>query len=356
MRQLERNVLLNVIDRKWREHLYEMDYLREGIGSARDGAARPGGRVPARGLRHVHRHARRAEGGVGRLPVQRHRGGGARAPAAQVAPVAAPPAWPSSPRPPRRRAVRVIKATERARRMAPAPWPPRSGTNPHRRPCAPRESTDEAPPLTYSGPSEDGSAQVQRSGGGPRHAAPSRAAGRAGSGARPPVEQARRPRPGAARQGFRTHSWPPQPICRATIRQPSAVRVRRGRRWRARAGRGCTSRTPQRRSRRNPRPVAAAPGAAWRPRCAGAGPGLRRFESSGGQQWPQLRDRPAPVDHLQHAAQCRVGEGDCRPRWLRLRVPDPPQPAAAAGVCGGAVRRATAAGSRPVRRGGGCRR
>jgi preprotein translocase subunit SecA len=32
MRQLERNVLLNVIDRRWREHLYEMDYLREGIG------------------------------------------------------------------------------------------------------------------------------------------------------------------------------------------------------------------------------------------------------------------------------------------------------------------------------------
>ena len=32
MRQLERNVLLSVIDRKWREHLYEMDYLREGIG------------------------------------------------------------------------------------------------------------------------------------------------------------------------------------------------------------------------------------------------------------------------------------------------------------------------------------
>jgi preprotein translocase subunit SecA len=32
MRQLERSVLLNVIDRKWREHLYEMDYLKEGIG------------------------------------------------------------------------------------------------------------------------------------------------------------------------------------------------------------------------------------------------------------------------------------------------------------------------------------
>ncbi|MCX6487615.1 MAG: preprotein translocase subunit SecA [Mycobacterium sp.] len=32
MRQLERNVLLTVLDRKWREHLYEMDYLKEGIG------------------------------------------------------------------------------------------------------------------------------------------------------------------------------------------------------------------------------------------------------------------------------------------------------------------------------------
>ncbi|HLU56274.1 MAG TPA: preprotein translocase subunit SecA [Pseudonocardia sp.] len=31
MRELERHVLLTVIDRKWREHLYEMDYLKEGI-------------------------------------------------------------------------------------------------------------------------------------------------------------------------------------------------------------------------------------------------------------------------------------------------------------------------------------
>jgi preprotein translocase subunit SecA len=31
MRQLERSILLSVIDRKWRDHLYEMDYLREGI-------------------------------------------------------------------------------------------------------------------------------------------------------------------------------------------------------------------------------------------------------------------------------------------------------------------------------------
>jgi preprotein translocase subunit SecA len=32
MRDLERRVVLSVLDRKWREHLYEMDYLQEGIG------------------------------------------------------------------------------------------------------------------------------------------------------------------------------------------------------------------------------------------------------------------------------------------------------------------------------------
>ena len=32
MRELERRIVLTVLDRKWREHLYEMDYLQEGIG------------------------------------------------------------------------------------------------------------------------------------------------------------------------------------------------------------------------------------------------------------------------------------------------------------------------------------
>ncbi|HEX6420035.1 MAG TPA: preprotein translocase subunit SecA [Acidimicrobiales bacterium] len=32
MRQVERQVMLRVIDQRWRAHLYEMDYLREGIG------------------------------------------------------------------------------------------------------------------------------------------------------------------------------------------------------------------------------------------------------------------------------------------------------------------------------------
>lgn len=32
MRELERRVVLTTIDRRWRDHLYEMDYLKEGIG------------------------------------------------------------------------------------------------------------------------------------------------------------------------------------------------------------------------------------------------------------------------------------------------------------------------------------
>jgi preprotein translocase subunit SecA len=32
LHELERKVLLSVLDRRWREHLYEMDYLQEGIG------------------------------------------------------------------------------------------------------------------------------------------------------------------------------------------------------------------------------------------------------------------------------------------------------------------------------------
>jgi preprotein translocase subunit SecA len=31
MREVERQMMLRIIDQKWREHLYEMDYLQEGI-------------------------------------------------------------------------------------------------------------------------------------------------------------------------------------------------------------------------------------------------------------------------------------------------------------------------------------
>ena len=29
---MERQAILSTVDQKWREHLYEMDYLKEGIG------------------------------------------------------------------------------------------------------------------------------------------------------------------------------------------------------------------------------------------------------------------------------------------------------------------------------------
>jgi preprotein translocase subunit SecA len=32
IRELERRVVLSVVDRRWRDHLYEMDYLKDGIG------------------------------------------------------------------------------------------------------------------------------------------------------------------------------------------------------------------------------------------------------------------------------------------------------------------------------------
>ena len=31
MREIERQIMLQIIDQRWREHLYEMDYLQEGI-------------------------------------------------------------------------------------------------------------------------------------------------------------------------------------------------------------------------------------------------------------------------------------------------------------------------------------
>jgi preprotein translocase subunit SecA len=41
MREVERRVILSVVDRKWREHLYEMDALRDGIGLRAVGQRNP---------------------------------------------------------------------------------------------------------------------------------------------------------------------------------------------------------------------------------------------------------------------------------------------------------------------------
>ncbi len=79
MRELERRVLLSVLDRKWREHLYEMDYLREGIGLRAYSQRDPLVEYQREGFDMFARHDGRHQGGVGRLPVQpRGPGRGAR--------------------------------------------------------------------------------------------------------------------------------------------------------------------------------------------------------------------------------------------------------------------------------------
>ena len=70
MRELERQVILAVLDRKWREHLYEMDYLREGIGLRGYGQRDPLVEYQREGYRHVRRHDGGHQGRVRRQHVQ----------------------------------------------------------------------------------------------------------------------------------------------------------------------------------------------------------------------------------------------------------------------------------------------
>jgi preprotein translocase subunit SecA len=157
MRQLERNVLLNVIDRKWREHLYEMDYLKEGIGMRQLAQRDPVVEYQREGydmfVAMLDGVKEESVGFLFNVTVEA-------APAPAVAPVAAPTGLAEF------AAAAAAKAQEGgvATKERPAPAPLRA-----------KGIDDEAPPLTYTGPSEDGSAQVQRSGGGgggPRHAVP----------------------------------------------------------------------------------------------------------------------------------------------------------------------------------------
>jgi preprotein translocase subunit SecA len=161
MRQLERNVLLNVIDRKWREHLYEMDYLKEGINLRAVAQKDPVVEYQREGFDMFNgmldAMKEEAVGFLFNVTVEAVPA----APAAQVAPVAAP-----------------AGLTEFAAQAAAQAQ--EGGVATKERAQAPALRTkgidDNAPALTYTGPSEDGSAEVQRQdgNGGPRHAAPSR--------------------------------------------------------------------------------------------------------------------------------------------------------------------------------------
>ncbi|OBJ73284.1 preprotein translocase subunit SecA [Mycobacterium sp. 1274756.6] len=140
MRELERNVLLSVIDRKWREHLYEMDYLKEGIGLRAMAQRDPLVEYQREGFDMF----------VGMLEGLKEESVGflfnvavEAAPAPAVAPVAAPDG------------LAEFAQSAAGDRQQPAPALHAKGID------------DDKPQLTYSGPAEDGSAQVQRGNGRP---------------------------------------------------------------------------------------------------------------------------------------------------------------------------------------------
>lgn len=146
MRQLERNVLLNVIDRKWREHLYEMDYLKEGIGLRAMAQRDPLVEYQREGydmfMAMLEGMKEESVGFLFNVTVEA-------VPTPQVAPVEAP---------------------EGLEEFATAVAAQQGGTTTAVREEAPstlraKGIDNQAPALTYSGPSEDGSAQVQRNGG-----------------------------------------------------------------------------------------------------------------------------------------------------------------------------------------------
>ncbi|MUL76837.1 preprotein translocase subunit SecA [Mycolicibacterium sp. CBMA 226] len=148
MRQLERSVLLNVIDRKWREHLYEMDYLKEGIGLRAMAQRDPLVEYQREGFDMftgmLEGLKEESVGFLFNVQVEAQQ-------APQVAPVAAPQGL-----------AQFASEAERAEQNT---------AQEQAVPAALRAKgiENKAPAMTYSGPAEDGSAEVRREGG--RHAA-----------------------------------------------------------------------------------------------------------------------------------------------------------------------------------------
>ena len=147
MRQLERNVLLNVIDRKWREHLYEMDYLKEGIGLRAMAQRDPLVEYQREGFDMftgmLEGLKEESVGFLFNVAVEA-------VPAQQVGPVAEPEGL----------AEFATAAAASAQLQSGAAREPASALRA-------KGIDNEAPALTYTGPAEDGSAQVQGNGGNP---------------------------------------------------------------------------------------------------------------------------------------------------------------------------------------------
>jgi preprotein translocase subunit SecA len=180
MRQLERNVLLNVIDRKWREHLYEMDYLKEGIGLRAMAQRDPLVEYQREGFDMftgmLEGLKEESVGFLFNVSVEA-------VPAPQVGPVEEP------------EDLAEFATAAAASAQQRATGGPAGSAGPREPATALRAKgiETESPELTYSGPAEDGTAQVQGNGG-----AQTAAAGAGGS---------RRERREAARRQGR-HSKP----------------------------------------------------------------------------------------------------------------------------------------------------
>ncbi|MCW2517347.1 MAG: preprotein translocase subunit SecA [Mycobacterium sp.] len=174
MRQLERSVLLTTIDRKWREHLYEMDYLKEGIGLRAMAQRDPLVEYQREGydmfMGMLDGLKEESVGLLFNAQVQ-----AAPTPASQVGATTAPPNLAQF-------AADAANAASRARQVdADTDVDVDDGESavateerPRPAPAALRVKgidDEQSRPMTYSGPSEDGSAEVQRGGGG-KHAAP----------------------------------------------------------------------------------------------------------------------------------------------------------------------------------------
>jgi preprotein translocase subunit SecA len=155
MRQLERNVLLNVIDRKWREHLYEMDYLKEGIGLRAMAQRDPLVEYQREGFDMftgmLDGLKEESVGFLFNVSVEA-------VPASQVGPVEEPEDLAE---------FATAAAASAQQRAAAASAEPREPATALRA----KGIETAAPELTYSGPAEDGSAQVQGNGGGQTAAA-----------------------------------------------------------------------------------------------------------------------------------------------------------------------------------------
>jgi len=152
MRQLERNVLLNVIDRKWREHLYEMDYLKEGIGLRAMAQRDPLVEYQREGFDMftgmLDGLKEESVGFLFNVSVEA-------VPAPQVGPVEEPEDLAEF------ATAAAAQAQQRVTGESAGSAEPREPATALRA----KGIETESPALTYSGPAEDGSAQVQGNGG-----------------------------------------------------------------------------------------------------------------------------------------------------------------------------------------------